>query len=285
MSPELARPAPDQTPEPAAERRQETANVVTKRGRVHRFPSVRTGVCATDSWSVPARLYGGYIQARWGRTGVCFESRSALAAQFNTSVRSIRRWEFEGVVAGLWRIEPRGRGRQLVLLKSGHGWPPSTSATVANHCTTVATGCPDSGQTCSASNEEQKTSSRPGSAAGNPGGTPLPAPVSDALRGVEAFGIRDRSLQGIRERFLATWRELDRRGGDSGSLFRTWWKKLADEARAPTVKNPAAWLFAALVKNDRADALLTTLLRPGADGRSKPPDLAYQEFVVPQSGA
>lgn len=128
-------------------------------------------------------------------------------------------------------------------------------------------------------------SSRLGSAAGHPGGIPLPAPVADALREVEAFGIRDRSLQGIRERFLATWRELGRRVGDGESLFRTWWKKLAEGARAPTVKNPAAWLFAALLKNDHADALLATLLRPGADGRSRPSDLAHQEFVEPDPGA
>jgi hypothetical protein len=149
----------------------------------------------------------------------------------------------------------------------------------------VATGCPDPGQTCSANSKEQKTSSRPGAAAGNPGESPLPAPVADALKEVEAFGIRDRSLQGIRERFLATWLELGRRGGDSETLFRTWWKKVADGARAPTVKSPAAWLFAALLKNDHADAVLTMLLRPGADGRPKPLDLAHQEFVVPDPGA
>ncbi len=278
MSPELARPAPDLTPGPAAERRQENVSVGAKHGRIHHFPDVRTGVCATNSWSVPARLYGAYIQARWGGTGVFFEARRALATQFNTSERSIRRWEREGVVAGLWRIEPRGRGRQLVLLKSGHEWPSSPTTTVANHCTTVATGCPDRGQTCSTNLKSNKNSSSIRAAAAEVEPDPLPAPVAEAIADLEALGVGSSSLARIRPRLEATWSELRRRGGEAETDFRASWKVVMERAAAPTVKNTPAWLIKVLLDGDGP---IGGFVRPGRVKPTKPVGAANQRFVKP----
>jgi hypothetical protein len=105
--------------------------------------------------------------------------------------------------------------------------------------------------------------------------------VSEAIAAIAALGIDEPSLGRIQERLRATWLALDRRGSDRDSLFQRWWRQLVAEAQAPGIKSPPGWLTAAFTRNDRSDAVLAGVQRPGASEPSKPRGAAYSRFVPP----
>jgi hypothetical protein len=278
---EQARPAPEGFREPAADTRQEARNVSAERGRVHRFPQIRRRVSAAKSPACPARLYYALISARWGRTGLCFETQKALAKEFGVTVRTIRRWEREIAAAGIWRLEARGRGRQLVLLEGGHPCPPSSTAKADIPGTKADTGGHEGGHGCPPTLKSSINSSSGGAAAAEEGPGPLPAPVAEALTDLEALGVGGSSLARIRPRLQATWTEFGRRGGDADTEFRASWKAAVDQASAPAVRNTAAWLIKVLLDGDGAAGIL---LRPGRLKAPQPLGAAYQRFVPPNPG-
>jgi len=273
---EYVRPAPDEVRRPAAETKEEVLNVAPDLCSVHRCFGARRRLRTAKPLSISARLFLGIMMGRWARTRLCYETQKALAEEFGVTVRTIRRWEREIAAAGIWRIEPRGRGRQLVLLEGGHPCPPSPMAKADIHGTKADTGGHEGGHGCPPTLKSIKNSSRAAAIEVKP--DPLPAPVVEALADLEALGVGSSSLARIRPRLEATWVELRRRGGDAETEFRASWRVVMERAAAPTVKNTPAWLIKVLLDGDGP---LGGFVRPGRVKPPKPVGAANQRFVKP----
>src|SRR5262249_48073185 len=137
--------------------------------------------------SVPARLYGALILARWSRTGVCWVEQEKLAAEFDVTTRAIRRWEEMNKDAGLWTIAPRGRRRKLVPSNTGHGCPPSGRVTPDPVGRTEDNRCPNAGHPRPRTSRTRQDSTAP---VAEPGlGNQESVLVAEVLHDVRGCGV------------------------------------------------------------------------------------------------